>query len=163
MSQHRQAIRIIEKESGLDGLILRPLSAHLFDPTKPERENIVNRELLLAISGRSRKPQIELAEKIGVKDYPCPAGGCLLTDPIIALRLRDLFEFTPGYNMTDLNLLKTGRHFRVNPQLKIILGRNRAENELLSSFAGSDSVMLRPAGFRALGHCCAVKVTRNRK
>jgi tRNA U34 2-thiouridine synthase MnmA/TrmU len=81
MSQHRNAIELIEKESGLKGLILRPLSAHLFPPSLPEQEGIVDREKLLSITGRSRKTQIAMAEKLGIKDYPCPAGGCLLTTP----------------------------------------------------------------------------------
>jgi len=87
MSQHRQAIEIIERESGLAGRILRPLSAHHFPPTLPEEKGIVDRGRLLAISGRSRKEQIALAEDLGVRDYPCPAGGCLLTDPDIAERI----------------------------------------------------------------------------
>jgi len=131
MSQHRKAIEIIESESGLDGLILRPLSAGLFPPSLPEREGIVDRKKLLSISGRSRKTQINLAENLEIKDYPCPAGGCLLTDPVIASRLRDLFTCMPDFDMPDIHLLKIGRHFRIHPALKIILGRNEAENSRL--------------------------------
>ena len=148
MSQHRPAIRKIEKESGLEGLILRPLSAQHFPPTIPEREGIVDREKLLAFSGRSRKPQIDLAEKLGVKDYPCPAGGCLLTDPVIAARLRDLFAHVPDYDLADLHLLRIGRHFRLNPGLKVILGRNRLENEQIEALAKPGSVIFRPLDFR---------------
>lgn len=148
MSQHRQAIRTIEKESGLAGLILRPLSAGLFEPSIPEQEGIVNREKLLSLSGRSRKPQIDLAEELGIKDYPCPAGGCLLTDPIIASRLRDLFVFLPDFDMSDIHLLKVGRHFRVDTKLKIVLGRNKAENEKLRSLAKPGSTIMEPASFR---------------
>lgn len=148
MSQHRRAIETIERESGLEGLILRPLSACHFLPTIPEREGVVDRERLLSISGRSRKPQIELAEKLGVKDYPCPAGGCLLTDPVIAQRLRDLFMYAPDYDMLDLHLLKTGRHFRLNERLKVILGRNKSENEILKLHSGPGYIVLRPANFR---------------
>jgi tRNA U34 2-thiouridine synthase MnmA/TrmU len=148
MSQHRRAIETIEKESGLEGLILRPLSAGHFAPTIPEQEGTVDREKLLSLSGRSRKPQIELAEKLGVKDYPCPAGGCLLTDPVIAERLRDLFMYLPGYNVADLQLLKTGRHFRLARELKLILGRNKAENEILHLHSGPGYRIVRPANFR---------------
>jgi tRNA U34 2-thiouridine synthase MnmA/TrmU len=148
MSQHRRAIEIIEKEGGLPGLILRPLSAKYFEPTRPEREGIVDREKLLALSGRSRKPQIELAEKLGITDYPCPAGGCLLTDREIAARLRDLFIHRPDYTMADLNLLKLGRHFRITPGLKIIVGRNQAENEQLRRLAGPGDAVFRPQDFR---------------
>jgi len=148
MSQHRVAIRKIEKEVGLEGRILRPLSAHHFPLTIPEREGIVDRQKLLSFAGRSRKPQIELAEKLGVRDYPCPAGGCLLTDKLIAARLRDLFSHVPDYNLVELHLLKIGRHFRLHPGLKIILGRNKLENEQMQNMARIGSVRLHPVDFR---------------
>jgi tRNA U34 2-thiouridine synthase MnmA/TrmU len=87
MSQRRDSMRLIEKEAGLDGLILRPLSAKLLPASIPEKEDWVDREKLLKIQGRSRKPQIHLADHYGIRDYPCPAGGCLLTDPVFPLRL----------------------------------------------------------------------------
>ena len=148
MSQHRQAIETIDRESGLAGRILRPLSAHLFPPTLPEEEGIVDRGRLLAISGRSRKPQIELAERLGVRDYPCPAGGCLLTDPDVADRLRDLFTHVPGYSHRDLVLLTIGRHFRVNAGLRVILGRSQAENERLLALAVPGDAVFTPENFR---------------
>ena len=148
MSQHRKAIEIIESESGLDGLILRPLSAGLFPPSLPEREGIVDRKKLLALSGRSRKAQINLAENLGIKDYPCPAGGCLLTDPVIASRLRDLCTFMPDFDMTDIHLFQIGRHFRIHPALKIILGRNEAENGRLIGLTKPGFTLFTPANFR---------------
>jgi tRNA-specific 2-thiouridylase len=148
MSQHRAAIQKIEKESELEGRIVRPLSAQHFPPTIPEQEGIVDRAKLLSFSGRSRKPQIGLAEKLGVKDYPCPAGGCLLTDPVIAARLRDLFAHVPDYDLADLHLLKIGRHFRLHRGLKIIVGRDQAENEKIRSLAKSGAILFQPAGFR---------------
>jgi hypothetical protein len=148
MSQHRNAIELIEKESGLKGLILRPLSAHLFPPSLPEREGMVDREKLLSITGRSRKVQIDMAEKLGIRDYPCPAGGCLLTDPVIASRLRDLFACTPGFDMTDIHLLKVGRHFRFLPALKVIVGRNEAENERIGCLTKPGFTLFTPANFR---------------
>lgn len=93
MSQHRLAMEIIDRESGLHGRVLRPLSARLLKLTIPEKEGLVNREKLLAIQGRSRKSQIALAEEYDLADYPCPAGGCLLTDPGFARRMRDLVSF----------------------------------------------------------------------
>ncbi|HUH66697.1 MAG TPA: 7-cyano-7-deazaguanine synthase, partial [Syntrophales bacterium] len=119
MSQHRNTLRLIERESELEAMILRPLSAQHFSPTIPEQEGIVDRQKLLAISGRSRKEQIGLAERFSISDYPCPAGGCLLTDKEIAARLRDLFDHVPDYDMTDLHFLKIGRHFRFNSVLKV--------------------------------------------
>lgn len=148
MSQHRNAIELIERESGLKGLILRPLSAHLFPPTLPEREGVVDREKLLSITGRSRTTQIQMAEKLGIKDYPCPAGGCLLTDAVIASRLRDLFNCTPDFDMTDIQLLKVGRHFRVQPSLKVILGRNETENARISSLAKPGYTLFTPENFK---------------
>lgn len=148
MSQRRQAIQVIEKESGLKGLILRPLSAQFFEPTEPERAGIVDREKLLAISGRGRKPQIDLAARLGITDYPCPAGGCLLTDKVIAARLRDLFSHHPDFDLSDLHLLKIGRHIRLNPGLKIILGRNQGENEKIGAMAGLKYALFHPADFR---------------
>ena len=104
MSQHRRAMNLIEKESGLQGLILRPLSAKLLSPTIPEEQQWVDREKLLDIQGRRRLPQIELAKKIGVKDYPCPAGGCRLTDPQFAKRLKEALDHEV-YTIRDIHLL----------------------------------------------------------
>lgn len=148
MSQHRQAIELIERESGLAGRILRPLSAHHFPATLPEEKGVVDRSHLLAISGRSRKEQIALAEELGVRDYPCPAGGCLLTDPNIAGRLQDLFAHVPGYAQRDLVLLNIGRHFRMTPLLRVILGKTQEENELLLALAVPGDVVFTPINFR---------------
>ncbi len=145
MSQRRDAMRIVERDSKLDGLILRPLSARLLEPTIPEKEGIVDRERLLDIKGRSRKPQIELARQLGIGDYPCPAGGCLLTDPGFANRMRDLIEHKPDFTMNDVRLLKVGRHFRVSPKTKFIVGRNKEENEKLTSLAGGEDFRFGPA------------------
>lgn len=136
MSQHRHQLELIEKETNLEGLILRPLSAHLLPETIPEKEGIVERTKLLDISGRSRKRQIELAEIAGLNDYPCPSGGCLLTDKIFAKRLKDLFTYKKNYTINDLKLLKVGRHFRVSDDTKIIVGRNRIENEIIETYSG---------------------------
>jgi tRNA-specific 2-thiouridylase len=148
MSQRRQQIELIEKESGLAGLVLRPLSAQHFPPTKPELSGIVDREKLLAVSGRSRKVQMELAQDLGVTDYPCPAGGCMLTDPIMAERLKDLFAHVPDYNFNDLQFLKIGRHFRLESGLKIILGRNQEENEKIALLAARGATIFLPEDFR---------------
>jgi tRNA-specific 2-thiouridylase len=148
MSQQRHTITLIERESGLTGRILRPLSAQHFAPTIPENDGIVNRDQLLAVSGRSRKPQIELAYKLGVKDYPCPAGGCLLTDKVIAARLRDLFEYEKDYQQKGLLLLTLGRHFRLSPDLKIILGRTEEENDRLKQLATPEYIIFEPDNFR---------------
>lgn len=129
MSQTRSSLRYVEKHSGYDGYILRPLSAKRLPVTIPEREGLVNRDLLLDIAGRSRKPQIELAEEFGLTTYPAPAGGCLLTDRVYAARLRDLFQHQIDCAERDLHLLKHGRHLRLNADTKIVVGRSEADNE----------------------------------
>ncbi|MDH4241931.1 MAG: hypothetical protein OEW48_20410 [Phycisphaerae bacterium] len=131
MSQHFKAMKIIEEEAGLKDKILRPLSAQLLPETFIEKKGLVDREKLLNIRGRSRKPQIKLAEKFNIKEYPGPAGGCLLTYREYADKLRDLFKHKKKCSMADVTLLKVGRHFRFGEN-KIIVGRNEAENKLLT-------------------------------
>ncbi|MCG2659421.1 MAG: hypothetical protein L6437_04140, partial [Kiritimatiellae bacterium] len=131
MSQHRSALDLVERESGLPGRILRPLSAHWLRPTIPEQNGWVDRARLLAIRGRSRSGQLALAKQNGVDLFGCPSSGCLLTDPVIARRLKDLFRYSPEYDMRDVTLVTFGRHFRLHPGLKVILGRNQAENDRL--------------------------------
>jgi tRNA-uridine 2-sulfurtransferase len=131
MSQRRDTLRVIERESGLEGKLLRPLSAKHFPPTIAEQEGWVDREKLLGIQGRSRKEQMELAEELDVKNYPCPAGGCLLTELSFVGKIRDVFDHSDELNQRDFRLLKLGRHFRIGRRTKVIVGRNEAENELL--------------------------------
>jgi tRNA U34 2-thiouridine synthase MnmA/TrmU len=129
MSQTKPSLRYVEKHSGFEGYILRPLSAKKLAPTIPEREGLVRRDQLLDISGRSRKRQIQLAIDFGLTDYPAPAGGCLLTDKGYSKRLKDLFEHQDTYREKELELLKFGRHFRVDRTTKIIAGRTKNDNE----------------------------------
>lgn len=142
MSQRRDAMRLIEKKAGLDGLILRPLSARLLPASIPEKEGWVDREKLLKIQGRSRKPQITLADQFGIRDYPCPAGGCLLTDPQFARRMKDLILHTPDFSVNDVHLLKMGRHFRVSPSAKLVVGRNEEENQKIETFSQEGDLVL---------------------
>jgi tRNA U34 2-thiouridine synthase MnmA/TrmU len=135
MSQRRKAMKLIEKESGLQGLIVRPLSAANLEPSLPEQQGWIDRAKMLGIRGRSRKPQIALAASYGLKDYPCPAGGCLLTDPIFAARMRDLMQHQPDFSVSDVLLLKLGRHLRLTDSTKVIVGRDQSENERLKSLA----------------------------
>jgi tRNA U34 2-thiouridine synthase MnmA/TrmU len=142
MSQRRDTLRLIERESGLEGLILRPLSARHFEPTIPEQEGWVDRNRLLAIKGRSRKEQFELAEELDVRNYPCPAGGCLLTQTSFVPRIRDMFDHSDELSQRDFRLLKTGRHFRIGPRTKLILGRNEADNNLLETIRQPDEAAM---------------------
>jgi tRNA U34 2-thiouridine synthase MnmA/TrmU len=142
MSQRREAMRLIERGSGLAGMILRPLSAKLLEPTIPEKQGLVDREKLLAISGRSRKPQMALAQHYQINDYPCPAGGCLLTDPGFARRLRDLMKHKPDFDLNDAKLLKVGRHLRISEQAKLIIGRNQEDNLRLAALAHANDILI---------------------
>lgn len=138
MSQNRSALRYVEKRSGFDGLILRPLSAKCLPETVPEQRGLVQREKLLDITGRSRKPQIRLAEAYGIDRYPAPAGGCLLTDRGYADRLRDLFAHRRVTPERDLNLLKHGRHLRLAENAKAVVGRTRHDNEQIQRYIDPD-------------------------
>jgi tRNA U34 2-thiouridine synthase MnmA/TrmU len=147
MSQRRPTIELIEKESGLDSLILRPLSAKHFIPSKPEVEGIIDRQLLLDLAGRGRSAQFSLVEKYKLSAFGDPGGGCLLTDAMYSIRLRDLFAHDKGFTMLDIDLLNTGRHFRINTDTKLILGRNKGENERLLSLWVLPYILIYPIGF----------------
>lgn len=137
MSQRRDTMRIIEKESGLEGHLVRPLSAHRLPPTEPENEGLLDRGKLLGLSGRGRRRQMDLIEAMGITDYPLPAGGCcFLTDASFAARFRDKMAHRGKGRMgwEDVTLLKLGRHFRLSPTLKLVLGRKESENLFLERF-----------------------------
>jgi tRNA U34 2-thiouridine synthase MnmA/TrmU len=129
MSQNKSSLGYVEKHSGFKGYIVRPLSARNLPQTIPERKGLVDRDRLLDISGRGRSRQISLAEKFGITDYPAPAGGCLLTDKNFSNRLRDLLQYQDECTEEELHLLKYGRHFRLNPDAKLIVGRTERDNE----------------------------------
>ena len=134
MSQNKAALDVVRKESGYTDKILRPLCALNLDPTKMELEGIVEREKLVKISGRSRKVQMELAEKWGIVDYPSPAGGCKLTDPNFSKRLHDLLELDKSPSEEAINLLKFGRHMRISKNAKIISTRNGDEEQEIKKY-----------------------------
>lgn len=138
MTQYRITLRQIEKHSGLEGFLLRPLSAKKLPETEIERRGWVNRELLKDFSGRSRKPQMRLAEEFGIRDFPQPAGGCCyLTDPAFSRKFFDFLRHLPPQKticLEDFILLKVGRHLRLHDSLKIILGRDEAENDFLENY-----------------------------
>jgi tRNA U34 2-thiouridine synthase MnmA/TrmU len=126
----------------LDGKVLRPLSAKHLEPTEAENSGFVNREQLLSIKGRTRRTQIELAKTLGITDYPNSAGGCLLTDPHFAKRVEDLFEHVDKPALNDTELLKFGRHFRINKNAKLVVGRNEDENNVITSLAVASDLLL---------------------
>ena len=142
MSQNIKALSMVECESGLKGLLLRPLSAKRLQPTIPEKEGWIQREKLMGFSGRSRKPQMELAERLHIKDYPSPAGGCLLTDEVFSRRLKDLLSARPNFELREIELLKVGRHFRLGRNTKLIVGRNKKENQAIHTLWRESDLLL---------------------
>lgn len=147
MSQNRQALNIVKKESGFSNKILRPLCAKNIEPTEMELNGLVDREKLLDISGRSRKTQMELAEKWEITEYPSPAGGCKLTEPNYALRLRDLLTFKDEVNESELQLLRYGRHFRTADNNKIIVARTKEEGEAIKMLVNKEYLSFHAAEF----------------
>jgi tRNA-uridine 2-sulfurtransferase len=140
MSQHRLALNIIEKESGLEGLILRPLSASLLEETIPEKKGWIDRSRMLSINGRGRHTQLEFARNFNIESYACAGGGCLLTDKQFAVKLKDLFDSKKDVTFKDINMLKIGRHFKYGAD-KIIVGRNANENNMLKMMRTDDELV----------------------
>ena len=147
MSQMRNTIYMIDKEAGVSGIVLRPLSAKLLEQTLPATKGIVDRERLYGFHGRSRKPQMALAKELGLTEYPMPASGCLLTEPNYSYRLRELLRYCPDPSLNDLNLLRLGRHFRMSPTCKAIVGRDEKENDLIEQFAGDNDYLMKIEDF----------------
>ena len=145
MSQNRQSIGVVAKTSGLEGRLVRPLSALLLAPTKVEEEGLLDRSLLLDISGRSRERQIALAAELGIEEYPSPAGGCRLTEEGFGRRVRDLMEHEGLGERWLVELLSVGRRFRLSGGTSVILGRDKVENERLEALSGKGT-LLRPTG-----------------
>ncbi len=138
MSQNKRSLGIVAESSGLQGYLLRPLSAQLLDPTQPELDGRIDRTRLGAISGRNRQPQMELVKRYGITQFPSPAGGCLLTEKGYCNKLHDLFDHTPGIPpIEDIELMKYARQFRLPDGGRIIVGRNRADNLALRAHAAN--------------------------
>jgi len=144
-SQNKHSLSIVAQESGLGQRLLRPLSAKLLPPTLPEKKGWVDRNQLLDIQGKSRKRQMALAQKIGLR-FPQPAGGCLLTEIEFGRKLETLIKQVPNFDGNDVALLKIGRHYWQG-QNRIILGRDQQENENLIELARHQDVLLQPANF----------------
>jgi len=146
-SQNKNALELIEKKSGVESYLLRPLSAKLLKETIPEKEKWIDREKLKDFQGRSRKRQIALAREWKIKNYPTPAGGCLLTDPSFSVRVRELIKKWPNCNIDDIALLKVGRHFWEG-SIKIIVGRNEGENIMIEKLKRKGDIILKPKTFK---------------
>ncbi|MCL7487649.1 MAG: 7-cyano-7-deazaguanine synthase [Desulfobulbaceae bacterium] len=147
MSQRRDTLRVIERESRCEDILLRPLCARLLKETRPEREGLVDRQRLYAFSGRGRRQQIELAGQFGITDYPSPAGGCILTDVNLGARIENFYQgrlriSSGGFDADDIRLLLVGRQFRLPGGQWFVLGRDEKENERLLELAGEGDAIL---------------------
>ena len=143
MSQNKQSLGVVARCSKYEDLLVRPLCASLIPPTKPVREAWIDVDKLPAFSGRNRTPQMELAKEFGIKDYPTPAGGCLLTEERFGHKLKDLLDHEgPDDDRTNIWLLTTGRHLRLTDDIKIIVGTDQADNELLEEKAHDEDLRI---------------------
>jgi tRNA U34 2-thiouridine synthase MnmA/TrmU len=136
MSQRLDTMMRIERDAGLEGLVVRPLSGGLLPTTIPEQKGMIDREKMLKLKGRSRKFELAYTAKNDIKDYFSPAGGCLLTDPGFSRRLADAMRYQEDLDEEAVERLKIGRHFRIAPDAKLIVGRNEEENKKLEELAG---------------------------
>ena len=148
MSQTRHVLELIERKSGLEGLIVRPLSAKLFSATKPEEMGILKRENLLDVTGRSRQTQYGYVEKYGIHEFARPGGGCLLTDPIFSRKLRDFMTLFPEFTLKDIEFLTFGRYFKPDETTVLFLGRNEEENCQLEALWEAPYTLLSPVDFK---------------
>ena len=146
MSQRKECFPMVDKAADVKGLVVRPLCGKIMPPTIAEEKGLINRELMCDFNGRSRKPQMALADEFGLTEYPAPAGGCLLTDPNYSFKLKDLLEHNKDPEHKDLNFLKLGRQFRVSDDCKIFVGRHKDENEAMKAFADPDDIILKVEG-----------------
>jgi tRNA U34 2-thiouridine synthase MnmA/TrmU len=146
MSQRRDTLWVVERDSGTEGILLRPLCAKSLKPTRPELTGMVDREKLLGLSGRSRKPQMKLAEEMGIHHYPAPAGGCLLTDPVLAKRIRRYFSESPNVAVDEILLLQVGRHFQFPAGQHLVVGRKDEENQRLMELRREGDLFLKLQG-----------------
>ena len=147
MSQHAPALRTIENESDLVGKIVRPLSAALLPETDPEKDGLIKRENLGMIRGRTRRGQLDMAKKYGLENPPNAGGGCLLTEPHFGIKAKDLFSHTKNPTINDIDLLKIGRHFRLDEETKFVVGRNKDENEMIKAIALPGDILLEAKDF----------------
>jgi len=148
MSQRRQVMRLIDAQAGVEGWVVRPLSARHLKPTIPEERGWILKDRLLDIQGRSRQRQMELAERYGITRYPSPAGGCLLTTAAYSRKVADLLEHGVRLTPAEVTRLQTGRHFRLSPGARAIVGRNHDENLELLKMADDGDLLLEAADYK---------------
>ena len=160
MSQNSRALHIIEKEAGMESKVLRPLSAKHLPPTEAEKKGLVNRDKMGSIKGRSRREQLALAKQFGIADPPNAAGGCLLTDPAFSRRVKDLLDHSDELpSLNDIELLKVGRHFRITHDAKLVVGRNKDENEVIKALASESDIIIEAKDY--VGPTCILRCKKN--
>lgn len=161
MSQNNRALHIIEKETGMEGKIVRPLSAKHLPITDAERSGLINRESMGDIKGRSRKGQLALANHFGLTDPPNAAGGCLLTDPAFSKRIKDIMKYCDEETiptLNDIELLKIGRHFRLSPYAKLVVGRNDDENQMIKALVTDQDIVMEARDY--VGPKCILRMKK---
>jgi tRNA-uridine 2-sulfurtransferase len=160
MSQNTRALHVIEKETSMEGKVLRPLSAKHLPLTDAEKMGLVKRENMCDIKGRSRKGQLTLAKYFGISDPPNAAGGCLLTDPAFSKRVKDIMDHSDDIpTLNDIELLKVGRHFRLTADAKLVVGRNKDENEVITSLATEDDIVIEAKDY--VGPTCILRCKKH--
>lgn len=145
MSQNKDALQLVLNESNCDGLLLRPMSAKLLEPTIAETKGWVDREKLEGISGRSRDRQLQLAGEIGLADFESPGGGCLLTDENFGKKMRDFIKYEK-FEVKDIPVMKFGRHLRLPDGAKLVVGRNKDENAYMQEIKNDKFYHIRTFG-----------------
>lgn len=161
MSQRRDTLRVIARDSGCEGIIVRPLCAKNLEPTKVELDGLIDREQLLDFSGRNRTPQMKLAEQFNITDYPSPAGGCILADPILSNRVRQYYQLHKKIVPADILLLLVGRQFRLPAGGWLVLGRDEKQNNRLEKIRQPDDWLLQPSIIP--GPTAILRYSRNRQ
>ena len=146
MSQNGQSLAVLERESGLSGILLRPLSAKLLPETAPETNGLVDRGRLCDISGRSRRPQMEMAKQFGIIDIPQPGGGCIPTETDYGQRLRKLISIEPDFNGSDAKILQHCRPIWEGDVL-FAVARNQADCAALENLTKPGDFMFAPQNF----------------
>jgi tRNA-specific 2-thiouridylase len=145
MSQNKDALQTVLNESNCEGLLLRPMSAKMLEPTIAEQNGWVDREKLEGITGRSRDRQLELAKEIGLADFESPGGGCLLTDENFGKKMFDFIKYDK-FEVKDIPVMKYGRHFRLSEGAKLVVGRNKDENEHLQNIENDKYYHIKTVG-----------------
>jgi len=146
MSQRKESFPMIDKAADVKGIVVRPLCGKILPATIPEEQGLIKRELMYDFNGRSRKPQMALAQELGLTEYPAPAGGCLLTEPNYSYKLRELLDHKKDPDYKDIHFLRLGRHFRVTPDCKIIVGRHKDDNNAIRALLDPDDHIFKVEG-----------------